>query len=88
MISAAKLILANCGITYGTRRLFRLVDKFQRRAPNASGMMFFQYLAASVQLTADQQQHALLNSDVARFVMYADPTGEQAVNHVLRERGW
>lgn len=81
---AAALILQNCGIQFGTRKIFRLVDSFVERAPNAGGHVFFQYIANAVQLSAGQRQAALINSDIARAISYADPTGETAVNNVMQ----
>lgn len=83
-IAAAQLILDNCGIVFGTRKVFRLVDKFIERAPNATGHAFFLYLTNAVQLSEQQQRAALSNPDVARVIAYSDPTGESAVNNVMR----
>lgn len=84
LISAARLILDNCGIGFGNRKVFRLVDSFCQRAPNGSGHAFFLYLTNAVQMSADQQRAALLNPDIAHVIAYADPTGETAVNNVMR----
>jgi hypothetical protein len=85
LISATRLILDNCGIAFSQNKIARLVLTFQRRAPHGSGHAFFLYLANAVQLSADQQHAVLLNPDIARVIAYADPTGETAVNNVLRE---
>lgn len=85
LIGAARLILDNCGIAFGNRHIFRLVDQFKDRAPYADGRVFFQFLANAVQLSAEQQRTALLNPDIARAIAYADPTGETAVNNIIRE---
>jgi hypothetical protein len=84
LINAAHLILDNCAITFGARRINRMVEHFKARAPRADGHVFFQYLANAVQMTAAEQRRALLNPDIARAISYADPTGETAVNNVLR----
>ncbi len=84
LINAGRLILDNCGIEFGNRRLFRLVHDFVRRAPSASGFVFFQFLAATVQMSEAQKRTAMSNPDVARAISYCDPTGETAVNNVLR----
>jgi hypothetical protein len=83
---AAAVILQNAGIEFGTRKIFRLVDSFVERAPYASGDVFFQYLASSVQLSEAQKRSALANPDIARAISYADPTGESAVNNVMKGR--
>jgi len=85
LIAAARLVLDNCGIAFGNRKVFRLVDHFVDRAPNGNGYAFFLYLTNAVQLSAEQQRAALLNPDIARAIAYADPTGEAAVNNVMRE---
>lgn len=84
LIGAARLILDNCGITFGNRKIFRLVDQFVERAPRATGHAFFLYLTNAVQMSTEQQRTALLNPDIARVIAYADPTGESAVNNVMR----
>lgn len=86
LINAGRLILDNCGIAFGNRKLFRLVHNFADRAPNASGFVFFNYLTAAVQMSEAQKRSALLNPDIARVISYADPTGEAAVNNVVKRR--
>jgi len=85
LIRAARLILDNCGIDFGNRKIFRLVDQFVERAPNGTGHTFFLFLTNAVQMTAAQQRIALANPDIARVIAYSDPTGESAVNNVLRQ---
>ncbi len=85
LIAAARLILDNCGMPVSNSRIFRLVIDFQARWPCASGRFFFQHLASLVHLSAEQQRSALRNPDIARAIAYADPTGETAVNNVMRK---
>lgn len=82
--SAARLILDNCGIQFSQNRIVRLVLQFKQRAPYAAGIVFFQYLTNAVHMSAEQQRAALQNPDIARVIAYADPTGETAVNNVMR----
>jgi hypothetical protein len=84
LTNAARLILDNCDVRFSQNRITRLVLRFKQRAPHANGHIFFQYLANAVQLTAEQQRAALSNPDIARVIAYADPTGETAVNNVIR----
>lgn len=86
LIKVARIILDNCEIPFGTRKITRLVHDFKRRAPHADGHLFFQYLASAVSLTAEQRRAALTNPDIARAISYHDPTGETAVNNVMRQR--
>jgi hypothetical protein len=86
MIGAARLILDNCGIGFGTRKVIRIVTEFADRAPNGSGHAFFLYLTNAVQMSESQKVAALRNPDIARAIAYADPTGETAINNVMRSR--
>jgi hypothetical protein len=83
LIKAAHLVLDNCGIQMGASKVSKLVRTYEHQvAPK--GFPFFAYLTNAVQMSAEQQQRALLNSDIARAIAYADPTGETAVNNVMR----
>ena len=86
LIGAARVILDNCGVLFSQNKIVRLVLQFLDRAPRANGHAFFLYLTNAVQMSAEQQQSALLNPDIARAIAYADPTGETAVNNVMRGR--
>ena len=55
----------------------RLVLQFLDRALRANGHAFFLYLTNAVQMSAEQQQSALLNPDIARAIAYADPPGKR-----------
>lgn len=88
LIKAARIILDNCGIPFSQHKIVRLVLKFQDRAPNAAGHLFFLYLANAVRMSDDQKRAAQSNPDIARVISYADSTGETAVNQVLQQRGW
>lgn len=84
--AAASTVLWNCGIAYGPNKINRLAVTFASRVER-NGFAFFDFLANAVQLDADQRRRALANPDIARAISYADPTGETAVNNVIRERG-
>lgn len=83
MISAAHVILDNCGVAMSWTRVRRLVQTFEHRVQH-NGFAFFDFLANSVCLSADERRRALADPDIARVIAYADPTGETAVNHVMR----
>lgn len=81
---AAGVILANSGCTWGPNRINRLVTRFVERV-EGSGVEFFDFLTNAVALTAEERRAARANPDVARAISHADPTGETAVNNVMRE---
>jgi hypothetical protein len=84
-INAAHVILANCGVGMSPSKVSRLVRQFEARVAR-NGWTLFEFLTNAVQLSADQRRAALANPDVARVISYVDPTGETAVNNVLRQQ--
>jgi hypothetical protein len=83
LIKAAHLVLDNCGIAMSPSKVSRIVRQYRRQVED-NGFGFFDYLANAVQLSDQQKRAALLNPDIARAISYADPTGETAVNNVMR----
>lgn len=86
LIRDAHLILDNCGVHLGVQRVTRMVRDFCRCGAAHHGWAFFDFLATQVQLTVEQRQRALADPAIARVIGYADPTGETAVSHVMREQ--
>lgn len=84
---AAQTILWNCGVDYGPNRINRLCVAFAKRVER-NGFGFFDFVANSVALTAEQRRTGLANPDVARAIAYADPVGEAATSNVIRTRGF
>lgn len=82
--SLARLVCTNIGVDFGANRINRLVTQFVRTMPNAGGRTFILYLANAVQMSEDQKRRVLSDPDIARVIAYADPTGEAAVNNVIR----
>jgi hypothetical protein len=85
LIRAAHDILNGCGYEMSAPKVSRLVRRYEATV-HRNGWSLFDYLATAVSLDAEQRRRALLNPDVARAIAYADPTGETAVNRVMRER--
>jgi len=79
----ARTILWNVGIDYGPNKINRLAVTFARRVER-NGFAFFDFLANAVQLDAETRRRALANPDIQRVISYSDPTGETAVNNVMR----
>lgn len=80
---AAHLILNNCGIQMAPRRVLRLVQTFKARVEQ-NGFSFFDFLANSVCLTAEERRTALADPEISRVIAYSDPTGETAIRNVMR----
>ena len=73
-------------MTIAPRRVNRMVRQFQARVER-NGWKFFEFFTNALRLTAEQRRAALAGPDVARAIAYADPTGETAVNNVIRGAG-
>lgn len=81
-ITAVQALMTECGYFMGPSKVIRLVREFESLA--CSSADFFTFVADKVQLSSAQRIRAISNPDVARAISYADPTGEMAVNNVLR----
>lgn len=85
LISHAHKLLANCGIAISPSKVSRMVRKYKHRVEN-NGFPFEAFLVNTVQLSAQQRRQMLANPDIASVISYSDPTGETAVNNVVRGR--
>jgi hypothetical protein len=86
LVTAGRNIVDYFHISFTTSRLLRLAIQFKRRAPQGDKALFFGFLASAIDLSEEQKRVALMDPEFVKFITYADPTGEQAVNNVMRER--
>lgn len=82
-VNAAHAILDSCGLEMSPSKVSRLVRQFEARVER-NGWSFFDFFTNAIQLSVDDRRRALSNPDVLRVIAYADPTGETAVNNVMR----
>jgi hypothetical protein len=77
----------------GPNKIVRLVLRFMDCEPQGDWDLFDQYLANEVQTSPESKRAAAkladeMNPEHARIFPYRDdPVGEDAVRHVMRERG-
>lgn len=84
LIKHAHRLLQNCGIPMSPSKISRLVREYKHRVEQ-NGFSFEAFLVNSVELTAEQRRRALADPETARIFSYwSDPTGEDAVNNVMR----
>lgn len=83
LLRLAHAIIDNCGVRMGPNKVSRIVRTFEARVAG-NGWSFFDFLANTIQLDAERRRQLLNNPDIARVISYADPTGEAAVNNVMR----
>jgi len=63
----------------------RVVKHVRRYAREVVGFSFFDYFANAVQADEQTRRTAVANSELAKVITYADPTGERASRNVDRE---
>lgn len=83
LIRVAHVVLDNVGHAMSPSKVSRLVRRFEYQVAG-NGWSFFDYLANSIALDAEQRRRALADPEVARVIAYADTTGETAVRNVMR----
>lgn len=82
-------ILANCGLEMAPSKVSRIVRRYEHRISGSGTFTFIDYLTSQVQVSSEQRRQILNDPEVRRIFRYRDdPTGEDAVRHVLRERGY
>ncbi len=64
-------------------KVARLVRQFQQRV-EANGLPFDEFLCNAVVMDAEQRRRVLADPEIARVTKHSDPTGETAVNNVMR----
>lgn len=84
-INEAHRLIDGWGVEIAPCKVNRLVRQYESRVA-ANGWTLFEFMATRVTLNAEQRRAALVDPEYARVIGYGDPTGERAVNEVLRER--
>lgn len=79
----AHALMTACGIARSRSWVSRTVRTYLRSP--LRGLPFGDYLAARLQLSAQQRADMLARSEFARVISYADPTGETAVRNVMAQ---
>jgi len=69
----------------GNSKISRMVREFQYRV-EAQGIPFETFLVNSAQFTAEERHRIASNHELYRPFDYRDPTGEEAVHHVVTGR--
>ncbi|ORX08074.1 hypothetical protein AWC30_03965 [Mycolicibacillus trivialis] len=83
MVTAAHKALADADVEIGPSKVARIVRRFGRAA-DQHGMTFHEFLTNEANLTPAQRRSVVGHPELARVIAYADPTGETAVNRVMR----
>lgn len=82
LVKQACVVLDNFGVAISRSKVSRLVRTFKRRV-EPKGFDFAAFMANQLELAAIERR--IVADELRRVVAYADPTGEQAVEHVIRE---
>lgn len=81
-IAAAHLALQESGVAMSASKVARLVAKFDRLA--GRGRTFHEFIVREAELPSVAVRRLLAHPEWHRVVAYSDPTGETAVNNVMR----
>ena len=81
LITAAHAVLSNCGVELSFTKVRRMVQNYERRAQRY-GFDFGKFIANQVVMSEHQRRVAA--DELRKVTAYVDPTGEAAVNRVLR----
>lgn len=85
LIRHAYAILDACGRTMPRGKVSRIVRKYQHTVER-NGWVFWDYFANAMLLTNTERQRFVTDPAIERVISYLDPTGERAVNNVMRQR--
>ncbi len=80
LIRETHAVFDRFGVQASPGRVIKLVRTYVRRVQN-NGIGFADYLA---QVAVGEHQRRLVSDELRRVTAYVDPTGESAVNNVVR----
>lgn len=86
LIRDARMLLDVSGMNRGGNWISRTVRDFL--AMPVQGLPFGWFLAARLELNEAQRRRLAENEDLRYILGYTDPTGETAIRHVMKERGY
>lgn len=78
-------LLSRAGVRVGPSKISRIVRSFDGPL-TVDGAEYIAHLAAHLQLTVQQRSAAA--DQYRNVIAYRDDTGEEAVAHVMRQRGY
>jgi len=81
LIAAAHTVLSNCGVQMSWTKVRRTVQMYERQAQRY-GYDFGRFIAQQVEMSELQRRVAA--DELRKVTAYVDPTGESAVNNVVR----
>jgi len=87
LVRHACVIISASGLSVSPRKVIRLVRQYEHSVQR-NGWAFWDYVANCLLLTAEQRAQVVVDPEVSRVISYLDNTGEDAVRHVMRERGY
>jgi len=83
LVRHAHVILSACGRVMAANRVRRIVRRYLDTVER-NGWVFWDYFANAMLLSATERAQFVADPAVARVISYLDPTGEDAVNNVMR----
>lgn len=72
------------GLNWGPGKINKVVDRFCKKFPHGSWVMFWSYLAWHISDVCDSKVSRRMRADLYTYITYVDPTGNTAVRNVMR----
>lgn len=86
--SVTRTVLDNAGVTWSPNRIVKVCLRFARDV-RGTGWDFFDFITTELAISAEEKRNLRDDPEVQRIFRFGlDPTGEQAVGNVMRERGY
>jgi len=85
-VRAAHKALRDCGVEILPCKVNRILRGFEKRA-RREGVTFHEFLSGAAGLTPGQRRRIAADPDLQRVIAYTDPTGETAVDNILKRAG-
>jgi hypothetical protein len=85
LIRHACVIISASGQSLPGSKVLRLVHRYEHQV-QGNGWAFWDFIANALLLDADQRAKLVSIPEVYGVIQYLDPTGETAVENVLREQ--
>jgi len=83
LITAAHAVLSNCGVELSYTKVRRMVQNYERRAQRYGFDFDFGEFIAN-QVVMSEHQRRVAADELRKVTAHVDPTGESAVNNVVR----
>lgn len=87
LLSFTRRFVTGQMLPWGPAKVLKVVLRFQQNFPNGSWLMYWNFLGGEIAKIADRRAACRAVKDLHKFISYLDPTGDEAVRNVMRDKG-